>query len=140
MLHVRQIPNPSKNWKSWTLLAGILALWAFACLLVPEASGARLPGLWLPSCPLRTMTGIPCPFCGITTGCAWLAHGNIVAAWRSNILSPLLMLASLPFAAYVAGFRLVAGREIVLRLPAGVRLTVAAALAVVSWIVNLFRF
>ena len=38
-------------------------------------------GLWLP-CPLRTLTGIPCPLCGMTTAATGLASGDLGAAWR----------------------------------------------------------
>ena len=33
--------------------------------------------LWLPPCTLKTLTGIPCPFCGMTTSFAFIAHGRI---------------------------------------------------------------
>jgi Protein of unknown function (DUF2752) len=28
-------------------------------------------------CPLRTLTGVPCPFCGMTRACIAAAHGHI---------------------------------------------------------------
>ncbi len=140
MAKFRLIPLPWKNWDSWTLLIGVFGLWAFTRLLVPGPDGARLPGIWLPSCPFRSIAGIPCPFCGITTGSAWMAHGNIVEAWRSNILSPLLMLSSLGIGAYVLFFRMIAGREFIFVQNARRRLWLAAAtLIAASWIVNLLK-
>ncbi len=137
-----RIPNQWKDCNSWTLLVGVLGLWAFARALVPALGGAYLPGYWLPSCPLRTLTGIPCPFCGITTGSAWLARGNISESWRSNILSPILMLGATFLAGYALLFRLIGCRAIALRLSARLRVSawiVAASLVVASWVANLIR-
>jgi hypothetical protein len=51
------------------------------------------PGL---PCPLRTLTGVPCPFCGMTTATVALSHGEWGSAAAAN---PLVYLA----AALVAG-------------------------------------
>jgi hypothetical protein len=57
------------------------------------ASGALLgaAALWsaLPvhpplACPLRSTTGIPCPFCGMTRACAALAHGHLAGSLTFN--------------------------------------------------------
>jgi hypothetical protein len=37
-----------------------------------------------PPCPLRTLTGIPCPFCGMTRGVTALVHGHLSAAFGFN--------------------------------------------------------
>jgi Protein of unknown function (DUF2752) len=42
-------------------------------------------------CPLRTLTGVPCPFCGMTTATVALAHGQLAIAART---SPLACLAA----------------------------------------------
>ena len=52
-------------------------------------------GLWLP-CPLRALTGIPCPLCGMTTAATGLASGDLGAALAAN-----------PFVLLLAGFTLV---------------------------------
>jgi len=54
------------------LLAG--AVW-------PTFVGAT--GLGLP-CPLRTLTGVPCPGCGLTTGAVALSHGQFGDALAAN--------------------------------------------------------
>ena len=52
-------------------------------------------GIWLP-CPLRALTGIPCPLCGMTTAATGLASGDLAAALAAN-----------PFVLLLAGFTLV---------------------------------
>ena len=38
-------------------------------------------------CPLRAATGVPCPFCGMTTGTVAVLQGNIGAALAANPFS-----------------------------------------------------
>src|SRR5262245_48748093 len=38
------------------------------------------------ACPLRTTTGIPCPFCGMTRAVVAAVHGDLVASLRFNPL------------------------------------------------------
>ena len=40
--------------------------------------------LGLPPCGFRTLTGHPCPGCGMTTCFSLLAHGDFPAAWTVN--------------------------------------------------------
>jgi hypothetical protein len=60
-------------------LASLLGLMALAGV----ALHFQLP---LPPCPLREMTGVPCPFCGSTRTFAALAHLDFSAALRFNPL------------------------------------------------------
>jgi uncharacterized protein DUF2752 len=41
------------------------------------------PGL---PCPLRTLTGVPCPFCGMTTATVAISHGDWGGAAAANPL------------------------------------------------------
>ncbi|HKA92485.1 MAG TPA: DUF2752 domain-containing protein [Acidimicrobiia bacterium] len=43
-----------------------------------------LPATLGPPCPLRTVTGVPCPFCGMTRGVTALVHGQVSAAFSYN--------------------------------------------------------
>jgi hypothetical protein len=42
-------------------------------------------------CPLRTLTGIPCPFCGMTRAVVAVVHGNVAASVRYNPAGILLV-------------------------------------------------
>jgi len=71
--------------------AGILA---GVALLV---SGLRF--LQVDVCLFHSLTGKPCPLCGLTRGILALAHGKVLAAEHFNALTPLAaaMLLSLPW-------------------------------------------
>jgi MFS superfamily sulfate permease-like transporter len=95
------------------------------------ALGALLPHLpgnpGLP-CPLRTVTGVPCPFCGLTTSVKAVLHGDGHGAWSAN-----------PFGLVIVTFAVllvVRPRWQRLRVPSSLVL-VAVAL---SWVFELHRY
>lgn len=47
----------------------------------------HLPG-W--SCPLRVLTGIPCPTCFLTRATALALRGNLQTSWQWHPLGPLV--------------------------------------------------
>lgn len=59
-------------------------------------------------CTWRRLTGLPCPGCGLTRSFVLLAHGQVLAAFRANLLGPLVFLlvaSQVPFRAWRLGRR-----------------------------------
>lgn len=71
-----------------------------ALMVVGAAALPVLPDVG-PLCPLRRLTGVPCPFCGMTTGVLALSRGDVIAAFAANPVAPLIVaavvLSFLPF-------------------------------------------
>ena len=44
----------------------------------------------LPPCTFRSLTGVPCPSCGMTTSFALLMHGDLENSLRANAVGTLL--------------------------------------------------
>jgi hypothetical protein len=55
-----------------------------AAMLGVAAVRPLVPFEFVPPCPLRTITGIPCPFCGMTRGVTSLVHGDFAHALLMN--------------------------------------------------------
>jgi len=45
-------------------------------------------------CPLRSLTGIPCPLCGMTRACVALVHGHLGTSLAFNPAGVLVVLAA----------------------------------------------
>lgn len=48
---------------------------------------------WPRRCLLRAATGVPCPFCGMTTGVLATVRGDLADAFAANPAAPILVLA-----------------------------------------------
>ena len=103
-------------------------------LRVP-AAGLVVAGIVLPmlnhpgpGCPLRTVTGIPCPLCGMTTSVSSTLRGDIDTALAASPVG---------IAAVAVAFLVLATRR-----PRVVRLPTWSlpALLAVMWVFQLFRF
>ena len=94
------------------------------------AAGAALPLLGHPGigCPLRTLTGIPCPLCGMSTSVEDSLRLRIVDAVQANPLGVVVTVVALAV--------LVARKRPTLRIPVvSIYLTLAAL-----WMFELVRF
>jgi hypothetical protein len=87
-----------------------------------------------PLCPLRRVTGVPCPLCGSTTAMMALARGEVGAAFAANPMAPILVLLMA-----LAWIVLLTGRR---RLPVRTR-TLGRSIAAVLpglWLFQLHRY
>lgn len=64
---------------------------AGAAMLGVAAVRPLIPFEFVPPCPLRTVTGIPCPLCGMTRGVTALVHGDFARALLMNPASYLMV-------------------------------------------------
>jgi hypothetical protein len=56
----------------------------------PRGYGTHVQ-LGLLPCAFATLTGRPCPSCGMTTAFAWMVRGRFYHAWRANPAGSLLV-------------------------------------------------
>lgn len=96
-------------------------------LLVGAILLPLLPGHGGLICPLRAMTGIPCPLCGMTTSVVATSRGRFSEALAANPAGILFVIGALAL--------------LILR-PARVRLPVIALVVsvIAMWVFQLFRF
>jgi hypothetical protein len=104
--------------------------------LMAHTAGRGLP------CPLRTLTGVPCPFCGMTTATVAITHGNWAAAAAVNPLAYLaaaLVVGTAPFLVARAAGRAPLPRpwSVARRRRLG---WVFAGLVALSWLFQLHRY
>lgn len=96
-------------------------------MLAVAAASSVLPHQPALPCPLRALTGVPCPLCGMTTSVESLLHGHLGVALHAN----------------PAGVAAVALAVVMLvRPPKRLRIPVSALCATIAtmWIFELWRF
>jgi hypothetical protein len=100
-------------------LGGLLVAAAALVPLIPDHPGTL--------CPLRALTGIPCPLCGMTTSVTATVRLDFAEAWTATPAG---------IVAIVTAAALLVFRPKRIRLPvAGVLVSLAA-----MWVYQLFRF
>jgi hypothetical protein len=97
-------------------------------LLVGGLVLAHLPASIGVPCPLRTLTGVPCPFCGVTTAVRATLDGHVGSALNAAPLGLLVVLLA-ALAAIGRGPR-------TLRIPT----VVLVALLACEWLFELHRY
>ena len=96
MILARSSPGPrsaggrSVPWAASARLARPLAVAAGVALLAPTLLQPRAHGPVL--CPLRRITGVWCPTCGMTRAVGWLLHGDLHQSLRYHPLAPVLLI------------------------------------------------
>ena len=88
------------------LATGFLCAGSLGAVALGLGTGAR-PSDDLTLCPFRLVTGLPCPFCGLTHSLMALGQGDVGASVRYSPVGPLVAVA----AALVAWRLLVAMRS-----------------------------
>ena len=126
---------------------GLLAMWglflvagfSLAFSLEPDPRGfGTHQSLGFPPCTFRTLVGIPCPSCGMTTSFAHFVRGEILPAARasaSGLLIALVCAAQLPWIA----LSVVRGRLVGVRRPDRVALAVVLPIGLACLAEWLFR-
>ncbi len=72
------------------MMGGAGAILIAAHLLLPAPTGyGTHEQIFLLPCIFRWVTGLPCPFCGMTTAFALLARGEWAAAFGIHVLGPV---------------------------------------------------
>jgi Protein of unknown function (DUF2752) len=139
--HPGGMARPAMAWRPRTVpeQLGLAGLAAAASLVYPTVSQQTGIGLL---CPLRTLTGVPCPMCGMTTAATGLGRGDLDAALAANpfvlVLAVLIMGMAVLMAARAAGLAAPAAPW-----PASRRrqaLWAVAVLLAASWAFQLHRF
>lgn len=75
------------------MMGGAGAILIAAHLLLPDPTGyGTHEQMFLLPCIFRWVTGLPCPFCGMTTAFALLARGEWAAAFGIHVLGPAVYL------------------------------------------------
>ena len=64
-------------------------------MLGAAALRPELPIEVVPPCPLRAVTGIPCPFCGMTRGVTAAVHGDVAHAFLMSPASIVAVVATI---------------------------------------------
>lgn len=90
--------NGSSRLSSDAWLARVFLLWVVAFSSVTAAAGIAPSSVSFLPCPVRYITGIPCPGCGMTRACTALARGQIAEAFTHNPLAFGLIALAIGFA------------------------------------------
>jgi hypothetical protein len=104
-------------------------LLAAGCVVLAQALAIHDPGVL---CPVRRLTGLPCPLCGGTTALAAAGAGDFDNAFAAN---PLVLLGGLALVAAPAG----AG-DLWWRFGDRARTWLVLGLLTVAWLYQLVRF
>lgn len=122
------------------LFVGAAACLSLSFILTPSPSGwGTHSQLFLAPCLFHWFTGLPCPFCGMTTAFVHMAHGQVARAFADHCLGPLAF--ALSILVLLVGARgLITGRwplpHWAMRRP--FQLAVLA-LVLLAWAVNIAR-
>jgi hypothetical protein len=92
----------SARWYVLLLAAGLMGLLGVARGLQPDPRGyGTHTQLGLRPCAFASLTGRPCPSCGMTTAWAYLTRGRLKDSWQANPAGCLIALLVPPLVAWL---------------------------------------
>lgn len=122
------------------VLAGGLSLFATAAWLEPDPSGVGTHRqLGISECGMMSMTGIPCPTCGMTTAFSLAVRGRWIQSFKAQLAGALLVIAVI-FACAVSCSVIYSGKVWLINWfrISPVKLAVGAtAILLIAWIVKI---
>ncbi len=121
----------------WGVLgAGCATVVGLSAWLRPDPHGyGTHRQLGLPPCEFGSMTGVPCPGCGLTTSFAHMAHGHVLSGFSAHLMGPMLFLIT-AFVAVYAPWAIAKKRPLSVLIDGRVSSTVLAvtsALGLLTW-------
>ena len=92
-------PRPERAVRVGAGVGAAAIVTAFAVTPALSTSGPTL-------CPMRLITGLPCPGCGLTRSWTAAAHGHFADAFSYNLFGPISLIAVAAFVVAVAALAL----------------------------------
>ena len=119
-------------------LAAVILVVAWLLAPDPDGYGTHRKLLVLP-CIFRTITGLPCPFCGMTTAFTFMARLQVAQAFGAHVLGPAAYL--MTWAAGLRGaYALARGLPLVPAWMGGLRGTTVFLVVVgAGWLISVIR-
>lgn len=127
--HVEDKRGPDV-WLARSFLIGLLVLAGMSAVTGPALTST----LGFVPCPVRTVTGVSCPGCGMTRACVALSAGDVGAAWHAQPF--VFVIVALAVSVGLARNRSRAAWQ---RLPARMRTALPVALlglVIIRWILG----
>ena len=123
--------GPGKNLRIALWTGSLPALLAASFVYYPYCLGGPV------ICPIRLVTGVPCPGCGLTRAFCFMTHGHFREAMSFNALAPLV----LAYFVFLWGYKVIETvRGVPPRLPVYTIGGTACTTLVVFWIARLAFF
>jgi hypothetical protein len=139
IIGIEKIENEQERQRRLILLGVLVSPICLAVALpaiVHAVRGFIVPQFYI-ICPFLTITGLPCPFCGLTRSLLSLLQGELLKAFWYHPLGPVVWFGMALFASS-SFVLLIFRRRVELRISADRRMTSVVTGVLLVWIVNIF--